>query len=199
MVCPCHGLVFRRSHRLGGVRGPLPALPDTDPPLDGSSCRSLIPDRVSVAEMRKTCPVAAFRQSPRFSRANASPLSANCSARRFGSGYDKRNEIEVARATEPEARARSGRAADVHRRFHEPSGSSTRPHRTRGRQHPETEAYIHTRSLALYRIVARRLGSPTTPQAQWPESAVGPGCRLQSNRASGPRQARLARIGITVR
>ena len=70
---PCPG--YEVPTRLSG------ALPDTDPPLDGSPCRSLIPDRVSVAEMRKTCPVDTFRRSPRFSRANASLLSVKCSAR----------------------------------------------------------------------------------------------------------------------
>ena len=62
----------------------------------------MIPGRVSVAKMRKTCPVDAFRRSPRFPRANASPLSAKCSARRSGPGCDTIRAMEIVRATEPE-------------------------------------------------------------------------------------------------
>ena len=61
--------------------------------IGGGRCHSLIPGRAFVAKICQTCPVDAFRRRSRFPWANASPLSAKCSARRSSSGYERRSEI----------------------------------------------------------------------------------------------------------
>ena len=80
-----------------------------------------------------------------------------------GQGPAEEARLSLAQAMEPEDSGIVPKNFHARRWFRQPSGSSTRPHRIGGRQAPKTGTDIYTRSFSLYRIAARRLGSPHCP------------------------------------